>query len=47
MRPQIELDAEDILLCLQQFLALYANVLTPDECKALAQAMQVLIHKSK
>lgn len=45
MRARISLESEDILLQLQQYIALYANVLDAKQCKALADAMQVLISK--
>lgn len=45
MNPQITLDSEDILQQLQHFIAKYACVLDAPQCKALADAMNVLIMK--
>lgn len=45
MKPQISLDSADLLRQLQQFIALYANVLDAQQCKALADAMQVFVKK--
>ena len=45
MRPQISLDSDDVLRQLQQFIAMYANVLDEVQCKKLADAMQVLMSK--
>lgn len=45
MMAQIQLDSADLLRQLQQFIALYANVLDAQQCKALADAMQVFIKK--
>ena len=47
MKAQICLDSEDILRQLQQYIAMYANVLNPYQCEKLADAMQVLMSKSK
>lgn len=45
MKSQIYLDSVDLLRQLQQYIALYANVLDGQQCKALADAMQVFIKK--
>ena len=45
MKEQISLDSEDILRQLQQYIAMYENVLDPCQCKRLADAMQVLMSK--
>lgn len=45
MKAQISLDSEDLLRQLQQYIALYANVLDAQQCKALADAMQVFVKK--
>lgn len=45
MRPQISLDSEDLLRQLQQYIALYANVLDGQQCKALADVMQLFLKK--